>query len=58
MTKIMEKDFATITPSNSEINYNITPGDLMIFPGYLPHEFSVDYGAEPFRFIHWEHTIC
>ena len=24
-----------------------------MFPGYLEHEFTVDYGIEPFRFIHW-----
>ena len=53
MTKIVEKDFATITPSNSEINYSVKPGDMIIFPGYLPHQFAVDYGVEPFRFIHW-----
>ena len=22
-------------------------------PGYLEHEYAVDYGYEPFRFIHW-----
>jgi len=26
---------------------------MIIFPGYLPHQFAVDYGVEPFRFIHW-----
>ena len=26
---------------------------LMFFPGYLEHEFSVDYGKAPFRFIHF-----
>ena len=32
---------------------NLVPGTLIIFPGYLEHEFSVDFGIEPFRFIHW-----
>ena len=29
------------------------PGALVIFPGYLEHEFAVDYGKDPFRFIHF-----
>jgi len=29
------------------------PGTLIIFPGYLEHEFVVDHGVKPFRFIHW-----
>ena len=29
------------------------PGTLIIFPGYLEHEYAVDFGIEPFRFIHW-----
>ena len=29
------------------------PGTLVIFPGYLEHEFAVDYGKEPFRFLHF-----
>ena len=29
------------------------PGDLVLFPGYMQHEFSIDYGKEPFRFIHF-----
>ena len=35
------------------INFNSIPGTLIIFPGFLEHEFSVDFGIEPFRFIHW-----
>jgi len=29
------------------------PGTLIIFPGFLEHEYAVDFGIEPFRFIHW-----
>ena len=35
------------------IHFKPQPGTLLIFPGYLEHEFSMDYGIEPFRFIHW-----
>ena len=35
------------------VHFKPQPGTLLIFPGYLEHEFSVDHGKEPFRFIHW-----
>ena len=39
---------------NSElIHFKPTPGTLIIFPGFLEHEYAVDHGTEPFRFIHW-----
>ena len=28
-------------------------GTLIIFPSYMEHEYTVDHGKEPFRFIHW-----
>jgi len=42
-----------IWPGTELVNFKPTPGTLIIFPGYLEHEFAVDYGIEPFRFIHW-----
>jgi len=38
---------------NDKINYYPQPGSLLIFPGFLEYEFSIDFGKEPFRFIHW-----
>ncbi len=35
------------------LHFNPRPGTLIIFPGFLEHEFAVDAGIEPFRFIHW-----
>ena len=35
------------------MHYRPAPGDLVIFPGYLEHEFVIDHGKDPFRFIHW-----
>jgi len=29
------------------------PGTLVLFPGYLEHEFTVDHGKSAFRFIHF-----
>jgi len=35
------------------INYKPIPGTLIIFPSFLEHQFTIDYGIEPFRFIHF-----
>ena len=42
-----------IWPGEELINIQTSPGTLIIFPGFLEHEFAVDHGKEPFRFIHW-----
>ncbi len=39
--------------ADEKMHYRPTPGDLVIFPGYLEHEFVVDHGIDPFRFIHF-----
>ena len=38
------------------IHFRPTPGTLIIFPGYLEHEYAVDHGKAPFRFIDWNIT--
>jgi uncharacterized protein (TIGR02466 family) len=53
MTKLKEKNILDITPASSIINFRPKPGTLIIFPSYLPHEYAVDDGSEPFRFIHF-----
>ena len=35
------------------VNYKPVPGTLILFPAFLEHEFEIDYGIEPFRFIHF-----
>ena len=32
------------------VHFKPTPGTLIIFPGFLEHEYAVDHGKEPFRF--------
>ena len=39
--------------SRTIIHFKPKPGTLIIFPGFLEHEYAVDHGIEPFRFIHW-----
>ena len=52
-TKLKMKDQKGVLAGTELIHFKPTPGTLIIFPGYLEHEFSVDFGIEPFRFIHW-----
>ena len=49
----MKQGIKTIENGTDLIHFKPQPGTLIIFPGYLEHEFVVDHGIEPFRFIHW-----
>jgi uncharacterized protein (TIGR02466 family) len=53
MTKLPLLDKNKISSGSESVHYKIKPGDMIIFPGYFTHEFTVDPGLEPFRFIHW-----
>tara|TARA_Y100000004_G_scaffold195980_1_gene264553 strand:- start:359 stop:1075 length:717 start_codon:yes stop_codon:yes gene_type:complete len=53
MTKLPQKDKNKISPMSDQIHYKPKPGTLIFFPAYVPHEYSVDDGIEPFRFIHF-----
>ena len=52
-TKLKMKDQKGVLAGSELIHFKPTPGTLIIFPGYLEHEFSIDFGIEPFRFVHW-----
>ena len=52
-TKLHMKNNNINSGGTELIHIKPTPGTLVIFPGYLEHEFTIDYGKEPFRFIHW-----
>ena len=49
----MKPKIKDIVNGTELVHFKPKPGTLLIFPGYLEHEFSVDHGNEPFRFIHW-----
>ena len=49
----MKPDMKGVWGGTELIHIKPTPGTLIIFPGYLEHEYAVDHGIEPFRFIHW-----
>jgi hypothetical protein len=53
MTKLPEKDMSKISYANPAVHYNVKPGTMVIIPGYTPHQYPVDLGLEPFRFVHW-----
>ena len=53
MTKLFMKNQEQITLASNQVHYRQKPGTMIIFPGYVPHEFAVDAGLEPFRFIHF-----
>jgi len=54
VTKLkMKPNMKGIWGGTEVIQVRPKPGTLLIFPGYLEHEYAVDFGIEPFRFIHW-----
>ncbi len=53
MNLLPEKDKSNITYATSQIHYKVKPGRMIFFPSYMPHQYIVDMGYEPFRFIHW-----
>ena len=55
-TKLKMKNQKGVWPGTELINFRPNPGMLIIFPGYLEHEYAVDHGKAPFRFIHWNIT--
>ena len=53
MTKLPQKDGFKITHANEAVHYKVKPGTMVLIPGYTPHQYPVDMGVEPFRFVHW-----
>jgi len=53
MNRLPEKEVIKSTYASETINYKVRPGQLIIFPSYLPHSFALDPGLDPFRFIHF-----
>ena len=53
MTKLPQKDKSKVTFASEAVHYKPKPGTLIFAPAYLVHEYSMDSGLEPFRFIHF-----
>ena len=53
MNLLPEKDKTKITYATSQVHYKVNPGRIIFFPSFMPHQYIVDMGYEPFRFIHF-----
>jgi uncharacterized protein (TIGR02466 family) len=53
MNLLPEKNNSQATLASSSIHFKPKPGTFIFFNSYLQHEFIVDHGIEPFRFIHF-----
>ena len=53
MTKLPQKEPNKITHANEAVHYKAKPGTMVLIPGYTPHQYPMDIGVEPFRFVHW-----
>ena len=53
MNQLPLKNASELSFGNPLINFKPAPGTLIMFPSFLEHEFSLDLGIEPFRFIHF-----
>ena len=49
MNSLPELDKSKITYASTAINYKVEPGSMLFFPSYMPHQYVVDMGYEPFR---------
>jgi len=49
----LNKQATASHPAADKVMYKPKPGTLIFFPSYLEHEFTLDAGLEPFRFIHF-----
>jgi uncharacterized protein (TIGR02466 family) len=53
MIQLKEKDETKTTYSSEKIYIKPVPGLFVLFNSYLEHEFVIDHGIDPFRFIHF-----
>ena len=53
MNGLPETDKSKITYASTQLHYKVHPGKMIFFPSYMPHQYTVDMGYEPFRFIHF-----
>ena len=53
MNLLPELDKSKLTYASSSVHYKCNPGKMIFFPSYMPHQYIVDMGIEPFRFIHF-----
>lgn len=52
-TKLKRKEETVLGLGSEQITFRPIPGTIMLFNSFLPHQFAVDPGKKPFRFIHF-----
>lgn len=53
MSQLPLKNSNDLTFGSSMIHFKIKPGTIILFPSFLEHQFPLDLGIDPFRFIHF-----
>ena len=53
MLNLPIKNHSQLCPAMERQIIKVKPGSLLLFNSWLPHQFSVDDGLDPFRFIHF-----
>ena len=53
MSQLPLKSDSEMTTGTELVHFMPQPGSFVIFPSFLEHEFKLDAGIEPFRFIHF-----
>ena len=53
MLNLPIKNHSKLCPAMERQVVPVKPGTLLLFNSWLPHQFSVDNGVDPFRFIHF-----
>jgi hypothetical protein len=53
MIQLPEKNIVETSDASEKVNFKAIPGVFVFFNSYIGHEFAVDPGIEPFRFIHF-----
>ena len=53
MSQLPLKKPEEISFGTDKVHYKPKPGTMIFFPAYLEHQYTVDDGVEPFRFIHF-----
>ena len=53
MAQLPMKNPKDLNSGVDRIHVTPSPGTFIMFPAYLTHQFTVDLGVDPFRFIHF-----
>ena len=53
MNDLPRKNEEEVSLASSSVRYKPKPGTMIFIPAYLEHQYTVDYGIEDFRFIHF-----